>query len=186
MFKTWWMLKHQQEISYSLLREYSSFSQLNHVIYRNGKLCMLTHIYHAKTPLIWTIFEITFIVYLKKNRVDDRKIGSWICITLSTFCLQVFPVNNYRDNLAPYWQVDDHENISSISEIILGETKAYVIFDRHYGDLHSYVRQKKKLREEEASQLMEQIVAAVLHCHDNGVVLRDLKLRKFVFKNQER
>lgn len=108
------------------------------------------------------------------------------CITLSTFCLQVFPVNSYRDNLAPYWQVDDHENISSISEIILGETKAYVIFDRHYGDLHSYVRQKKKLREEEASQLMEQIVAAVLHCHDNGVVLRDLKLRKFVFKNQER
>ncbi|KAI3364534.1 hypothetical protein L3Q82_011319 [Scortum barcoo] len=27
---------------------------------------------------------------------------------------------------------------------------------------------------------------AVAHCHDNGLVLRDLKLRKFVFKNEDR
>ena len=101
-------------------------------------------------------------------------------------CFQVFEVSKYRESLSTYWQVDSHENISSISEIILGETKAYVFFDRHYGDLHSYVRQKKRLKEEEACHLFQQIVAAVQHCHDNGVILRDLKLRKFVFKNKER
>lgn len=99
---------------------------------------------------------------------------------------KVFEVNKYRESLSTYWQVDSHENISSISEIILGETKAYVFFDRNYGDLHSYVRQKKRLKEEEACRLFQQIVAAVQHCHDNGVILRDLKLRKFVFKNKER
>ena len=99
---------------------------------------------------------------------------------------QVFGINRYRESLSTYWQVDSHENIGSISEIILGETKAYVFFERHYGDLHSYVRQKKRLREEEARSLVRQIVAAVQHCHDNGVILRDLKLRKFVFKNKER
>ncbi|KAL4218211.1 Tribbles 1 [Mactra antiquata] len=99
---------------------------------------------------------------------------------------KVFENNKYRESLSAYWQVDAHENISSISEIILGETKAYVFFDNHYGDLHSYVRQKKRLKEDEARRLFRQIVAAVKHCHDCGVILRDLKLRKFVFKNKER
>lgn len=82
--------------------------------------------------------------------------------------------------------MDCHEHLSSISEIILGETKAYVIFEKHYGDLHSYVRQRKRLKEDEACRLFQQIVSAVEHCHTNGIVLRDLKLRKFVFKNPER
>lgn len=99
---------------------------------------------------------------------------------------QEFEINKYRESLRAYWLVDAHENISSISEIILGETKAYVFFERHYGDLHSYVRQKKRLKEEEAGRLFRQIAAAVKHCHDSGVILRDLKLRKFVFKNKER
>jgi tribbles-like protein len=79
-----------------------------------------------------------------------------------------------------------HENISEIGEIILGETQAYVFFPQHYGDLHSYIRSKRKLKETEACRLFQQIIAAVLHCHVNGVVLRDLKLRKFVFKDPER
>lgn len=99
---------------------------------------------------------------------------------------KVFEISKYRESLCAYWQVDSHENISSISEIILGETKAYVFFERNYGDLHSYVRQKKRLKEDEAARLFHQIVKAVKHCHDNGVILRDLKLRKFVFKNKER
>uniref|UniRef100_A0A8C6SDJ0 Tribbles homolog 2 n=1 Tax=Neogobius melanostomus TaxID=47308 RepID=A0A8C6SDJ0_9GOBI len=52
--------------------------------------------------------------------------------------------------------------------------------------MHSFVRTCKKLREDEAARLFHQIVSAVAHCHDNGLVLRDLKLRKFVFKNEER
>jgi len=99
---------------------------------------------------------------------------------------QEFQIHKYRESLSAYWLVDAHENISSISEIILGETKAYVLFERHYGDLHAYVREKRKLKEEEAVLLIRQIVAAVKHCHDAGIILRDLKLRKFVFKNKER
>ena len=121
-----------------------------------------------------------FLLFHRKLMFCDREFKTFI------FFLQVFEVNKYRESLSTYWQVDSHENISSISEIILGETKAYVFFDRNYGDLHSYVRQKKRLKEEEACRLFQQIVAAVQHCHDNGVILRDLKLRKFVFKNKER
>uniref|UniRef100_A0A8C5L831 Tribbles homolog 2 n=1 Tax=Jaculus jaculus TaxID=51337 RepID=A0A8C5L831_JACJA len=36
------------------------------------------------------------------------------------------------------------------------------------------------------SRLFYQIASAVAHCHDGGLVLRDLKLRKFIFKDEER
>ena len=95
-------------------------------------------------------------------------------------------MDKYRETLAAYWCINSHSHINSIEEILLGELKAYVFFKQSYGDLHSYVRTKKKLREPEASLLFRQIVEAVSCCHENGVILRDLKLRKFVFKDPER
>nr|XP_015097913.1 tribbles homolog 1 [Vicugna pacos] len=52
--------------------------------------------------------------------------------------------------------------------------------------MHSYVRSRKRLREEEAARLFKQIVSAVAHCHQSAIVLGDLKLRKFVFSTEER
>lgn len=54
------------------------------------------------------------------------------------------------------------------------------------GDLHSYVRVRKRLRESEAKRLFRQMCAVVKSCHEQGIVLRDLKLRKFVFADTER
>ena len=79
-----------------------------------------------------------------------------------------------------------HDGINKIIEILVSDSYAYVFFERSFGDLHSYVRTKRRLKEEEASKLFRQIVSSVAHCHDSGVVLRDLKLRKFVFQNSER
>ena len=100
--------------------------------------------------------------------------------------LQVIPIEKYRETLSAYWRVSSHNNVNKVEEILLGQTQAYVFFSRHYGDLHSYVRNKRKLREPEAIRLFRQIVSAVEVCHENGVVLRDLKLRKFVFRNEEK
>lgn len=102
------------------------------------------------------------------------------------FVLKVLQRGKHQSALAPYIATDGHPNVLSIHEIILGESSAYIFFPRGYGDLHSYVREKKKLKQEEARELANQVVKAVCHCHENGVVLRDLKLRKFVFTNEER
>ncbi|KAK7803771.1 hypothetical protein U0070_013867 [Myodes glareolus] len=98
---------------------------------------------------------------------------------------KVFEISCYQESLAPCFCLSAHSNINQITEILLGETKAYVFFERSYGDMHSFVRTCKKLREEEAARLFYQIASAVAHCHDGGLVLRDLKLRKFIFKDEE-
>uniref|UniRef100_A0A3B1JPN1 Tribbles homolog 2 n=1 Tax=Astyanax mexicanus TaxID=7994 RepID=A0A3B1JPN1_ASTMX len=91
---------------------------------------------------------------------------------------KVFDISRYQESLAAYFVLGAHQNINQIVEILLGDTRAYVFFERSHGDMHSFVRTCKKLREEEAARLFYQIVSAVAHCHDNGLVLRDLKLRK--------
>lgn len=64
--------------------------------------------------------------------------------------------------------------------------QAYIIFSRSHEDLHSYIRKKRRLKEPEAALLFAQIISAIKHCHRRGIVLRDLKLRKFVFADQQR
>ncbi|XP_039215765.1 tribbles homolog 1 isoform X1 [Crotalus tigris] len=99
---------------------------------------------------------------------------------------KVFPLKHYQDKIKPYIQLPSHRNITGIVEVILGDTKAYVFFDKDFGDMHSYVRSCKRLPEQEAARLFKQIVSAVAHCHQSAIVLGDLKLRKFVFSNEER
>ena len=75
---------------------------------------------------------------------------------------------------------------SSVAGVVDAGRKRYLLLEGHYGDLHAYVRARRRLREHEARRLFKQAAKAVSKCHDNGVVLRDLKLRKFVFADEAR
>ncbi|XP_075160821.1 tribbles pseudokinase 2 [Haematobia irritans] len=55
-----------------------------------------------------------------------------------------------------------------------------------YEDLHTYLREKHRLCETEARSLFHQICETVLVCHRNGIILRDLKLRRFFFIDEAR
>ena len=71
--------------------------------------------------------------------------------------------------------------------MVVGEERLYLVFPPSSGgDLHSYVRARRRLREGAARQLFRQVVAAVHEVHLKGIVLRDLKLRKFVFTDESR
>ncbi|XP_013790592.1 tribbles homolog 2-like [Limulus polyphemus] len=111
------------------------------------------------------------------------------CINVKTneeYICKVVPNDRYQKTVAGYFRLDSHPSVNQIEHVLIGETKSYVIFRRSYGDLHSYVRNKRRLREQEALRLFRQVVLAVQACHEAGVILRDLKLRKFVFKDPER
>jgi len=98
----------------------------------------------------------------------------------------VLPLNGYQEALAPYFRLGLHDGIIQLQEVIVGATCVYTFFARHYGDLHSHIRAARRLRDTDAARLFEQIASVVEHCHESGVVLRDLKLRKFVFKDPQK
>lgn len=102
------------------------------------------------------------------------------------FTCRVVEIGRYRQTVIPYYLSSGSDDVNKILEILLTDKVAYLFFDRSYGDLHSYVRSKKKLKEDEACRLFKQIANVVKHCHSVGIVLRDLKLRKFVFKDSAR
>ncbi|KAM9434979.1 tribbles homolog 1 [Clarias gariepinus] len=99
---------------------------------------------------------------------------------------KVFDMGQYQEKIRSYSMLPRHRNIAQLKDIILGERKAYVFQEKDYGDMHTFVKSCKRLPEKQASKLFYQIASAVAHCHQNGIVLGDLKLRKFVFADEKR
>lgn len=93
------------------------------------------------------------------NRLRDSKVVTPICETISA-------------------SLDEQQNSNS--------SKLYLISPASYGDLHTYLRSKRRLKESEARSLFRQAAQAVHDCHRHGVVLTDLKLRRFVFADPQR
>ncbi|BES88744.1 STYKc [Nesidiocoris tenuis] len=106
--------------------------------------------------------------------VNDRE---YVCRVVGRDCTGL---------VSAHFRLDGHPRINSLHEVVLGKDLMYLVFPESFGDLHLYVRMRKRLREAEAKRLFRQVAETVKECHDQGVVLRDLKLRKFVFSNPER
>ncbi|XP_018799933.1 PREDICTED: CBL-interacting protein kinase 17 [Bactrocera latifrons] len=89
-----------------------------------------------------------------------------------------------------------HTLIRDIHEIVpLDANRSYLIIpppkaqegaEGVYEDLHTYVRNKRRLHENEAKALFHQIAETVRLCHQKGVILRDLKLKRFFFIDEAR
>ncbi|XP_029985218.1 tribbles homolog 3 [Sphaeramia orbicularis] len=106
--------------------------------------------------------------------------------TQQQYTCKVLPVRGYQEQLAAYARLGHHDNISQLRDVVIGEDNVYIFLPGHHGDMHSYVRSRKRLSEEEAGLLFAQMLEAVTHCHRHGVVLRDVKLRRFVFTDKHR
>lgn len=102
------------------------------------------------------------------------------------FLRQIASRSKYQEMFSAQFNLEPHEHVNNVHEVLFSDDHAYVFFPWTYGDIHTYIRNKRKLREPEAARLFHQIVSAVSHCHRSGIVLRDLKLRKFVFADPER
>uniref|UniRef100_A0A8C6QAQ3 Tribbles pseudokinase 3 n=1 Tax=Nannospalax galili TaxID=1026970 RepID=A0A8C6QAQ3_NANGA len=108
------------------------------------------------------------------------------CPTGREFTCKMYPAWKACTVLEPYMRLPTHEHVARPADVLLGSQLLYTFFPQTHGDLHSLVRSRRGIPEPEAAALFQQMVAAVAHCHHHGLVLRDLKLRRFVFSNCER
>ncbi|XP_044311067.1 tribbles homolog 3 [Varanus komodoensis] len=106
--------------------------------------------------------------------------------TEAEYTCKVYPAKSYAEVLAPYGVLPSHPNVARLAEVIVGDQNVYLFLEPGKDDMHSYVRRRKRLPECEAVALFRQMADAVAHCHQHGLVLRDLKLRKFVFADRGR
>jgi tribbles-like protein len=67
--------------------------------------------------------------------------------------------------------------------IPLTTTTALVIYPNYLSNLHTHITEKHRLNEHECRNLFTQIIRAVQMCHQVGLIVRDLKLRKIIFQD---
>lgn len=78
------------------------------------------------------------------------------------------------------------EGVHPILDVQVTSENAFVISNPTYGDLHQYLRQRRRLSETQAAPLFQQLVRLVYKAHRRGIALRDIKLKKIVFEDQQR
>jgi serine/threonine protein kinase len=106
--------------------------------------------------------------------------------TQQVFLWKRFERSTYMKKLEAYFLLSQSEYVYKYEHLLHKDQFVYVFYSPYFGDLHSYMKEKKKLDELEAKFIFKQCVQAVLDCHENGIILRDIKLKKFVFLNEER
>lgn len=74
--------------------------------------------------------------------------------------------------------------VCQVGDVKMDSSNVFVFTERTYGDLHQYLRGKKKLSESVAAPLFKQIVQLVCNAHSHNIALRDIKLKKFVFSDK--
>uniref|UniRef100_A0A2P2I0D9 Tribbles homolog 2-like n=1 Tax=Hirondellea gigas TaxID=1518452 RepID=A0A2P2I0D9_9CRUS len=125
--------------------------------------------------------------YLITRSIDSNTSEAIHLPTHTVLLVKCLPSQNAREVCAQHALLGDQEGIRPPLELIQGsEGRSWLVIAPHYGDLHSYVRTRRRIREGEAQRLFSQVTRVVELCHGAGLVLRDLKLRKIVFTDANR
>lgn len=138
---------------------------------------------------------------LSETKIDDFKCARHIT-TGEALLYKEYSLDIFRQRLEPYQRLMNilqtlNRNSSLTPEqlawkyhlhffrdTIVLERTAIVIYSNYSSNLHHYITEKHRLNENETRKLFSQIVRAVHMCHQVGLIVRDLKLRKIIFHDQ--
>lgn len=78
-----------------------------------------------------------------------------------------------------------HPHIIQLYEIIETPTRLFIIMEHCCnGELFSYITSKRKLKEEEACRLYQQLISAINYLAELGIVHRDVKPENLLLDDQ--
>ena len=125
--------------------------------------------------------------YVVPLALPESETNSRVCIDTSTgeqLSCRVYDLKLFQSKADLFFS--GTKGVHCIREVAVAGDYVYVFSDLTHGDLHQYLRDKKKLTEVQAAPLFQQIVELIKDAHSRGIALRDIKLKKFVFEDAER
>ena len=123
-----------------------------------------------------------YVVNLSHKEADQHL--ALDCRSQQVLHSKVYPGTTFA-SLAPL-VYSDIEGVHRVLDVVQLHNQVYVFSSKPFGDLHNYLKQRRKLKEGLAASIFRQIVLLVRDAHRKNVVLRDLKLKKFVFEDHEK
>lgn len=112
-------------------------------------------------------------VYKAYDAVDDRVVA--VKILKDEYLSNQEFVRRFR-NESKAIAILNHENIVKVLDVGFGERLQYIVMEHIDGiTLKEYLDQRKEIRWKEAVHFAIQILKALQHAHDKGIVHRDIK-----------
>lgn len=117
------------------------------------------------------------------RRVRDKEANKYYACKTMTKDPDHNPHHLLRREVASLRQVQSHPHLIQFHEVFESATQVHILTElTSGGELYDRVATAGwKISEREIAELMKNIVEAIAHCHDRGVVHRDLKASNFLF-----
>lgn len=129
--------------------------------------------------------SVLWMEYLPKRKIGEGNCGEvWEVQNATTGELAAVKVlkktvnaaDKVKREVSTMSHVGNHENVLSLIAAYEDDKSYYLLLELGTaGCLLNRINEKKGLGEDETRHLFRQIVAAIKHCHDNGIVHRDVK-----------
>lgn len=78
-----------------------------------------------------------------------------------------------------------HENIVHLFDVFQTNNNMYIITEICDYDLYHYLKEKRKLNEDEAVDFLRQIMKGIKYLNNNNIIHRDLKPANILLKGTE-
>lgn len=78
-----------------------------------------------------------------------------------------------------------HSNIVQLHDVFQTNNNMYIVTEMCDFDLYHYLKEKRKLPEEEATSMLKQIMKGIKYLHQHNIIHRDLKPANILLKDKQ-
>eukprot|EP00123_Amoebidium_parasiticum_P007384 comp18086_c0_seq1/m.18706 comp18086_c0_seq1/g.18706 ORF comp18086_c0_seq1/g.18706 comp18086_c0_seq1/m.18706 type:complete len:470 (-) comp18086_c0_seq1:385-1794(-) len=112
--------------------------------------------------------------------------GGYDCVTGRRVSVQVVKKEQrasfFRTEAQANCRLQGVDGVMRTLEVVEQGEHLFIIKEQCWQDLHTYIRNNKRMGEEHAREVFSQVVRSVAECHSRKYILRDLKLNGICYR----